>query len=47
MKGMVALHGGTVRAESDGPGRGARMTFELPAEAPSDGELRPAATDRG
>ena len=30
-KGIVEAHGGRVRAESDGPGRGARFTFTLPA----------------
>lgn len=30
VKGIVALHEGDVRAESDGPGRGARFTVTLP-----------------
>ena len=29
-KGIVEAHGGRIRAESDGPGRGARFTFTLP-----------------
>jgi PAS domain S-box-containing protein len=29
-KGLADLHGGTVAAESDGPGRGARITFMIP-----------------
>ena len=34
-KGIVEAHGGRIRAESDGPGLGARFTFTLPAvEAP-------------
>lgn len=30
-KGIVEGHGGRIRAESDGPGLGARFTFTLPA----------------
>ena len=30
VRSVVDLHGGTVRAESDGPGRGARFTIRLP-----------------
>ena len=30
-KGIVEAHGGRIRAESDGPGLGARFTFTLPA----------------
>ena len=29
-RGIVEAHGGRIRAESDGPGRGARFTFTLP-----------------
>ena len=29
-KGLVQAHGGRIRAESDGPGRGATITFTLP-----------------
>ena len=29
-KGIVEAHGGRVRAESDGPGRGAKFTFSIP-----------------
>ena len=32
-KGIVEAHGGRIWAESDGPGRGARVTFTLPAAA--------------
>jgi CheY-like chemotaxis protein len=43
VKSMVALHGGTVHAHSDGPGRGSMFTLALPlleqaaAPAPPDG----------
>jgi signal transduction histidine kinase/ActR/RegA family two-component response regulator len=30
VKGLVELHGGSVRARSDGPGRGAELSFTLP-----------------
>ena len=30
-KGIVEAHGGRIRAESDGPGMGARFTFTVPA----------------
>ncbi|TKD03985.1 ATP-binding protein [Polyangium fumosum] len=35
VKGLVALHGGDVRAESEGPGRGATFTIELPVREPA------------
>ena len=34
-KGLVEAHGGRIRAESDGLGRGARFTFTLPAAQPA------------
>jgi PAS domain S-box-containing protein len=40
VKGMVELHGGRVTAGSDGPGRGARFTIELPLDG---GEVAPSA----
>ena len=33
-KALTELHGGTIRAESDGKGRGARFTLELPTRTP-------------
>jgi two-component system CheB/CheR fusion protein len=40
VKGLVELHGGAVRARSDGAGRGAEFAFTLPAaaSAPAPGE---------
>ena len=46
-KGLVEAHGGRIRAESEGPGRGTRLTFTLPvAEAAGDGGAarRPSAS---
>ncbi|MDE0173678.1 MAG: response regulator [Defluviicoccus sp.] len=37
-KGLVEAHGGRIRAESDGDGRGARFTFTLPAAGSSGAE---------
>ena len=43
-KGLVEAHGGRIRAESGGPGRGARFTFTLPAaDAAGVGVPGPAA----
>src|SRR5690606_10576833 len=41
---LVEMHGGTVSAHSEGPGRGAEFTIELPALTPAglDGERETA-----
>ena len=42
-KGLVEAHGGRIRAESDGPGRGTKFTFTLPvADEASGGAVGPA-----
>ena len=35
-KGLVEAHGGRIRAESDGPGRGTRFTFTVPVAEEAD-----------
>jgi len=40
---IVGLHGGTVRAESEGEGRGATFIVRLPAALVQQGALRPSA----
>ena len=44
-KGLVEAHGGRIRAESAGPGQGARFTFTLPVADEAPPALR-AAQDR-
>ncbi len=48
VKGLVGLHGGSVEARSDGPGRGSEFVVRLPvaAEAPVHEPARPHADDR-
>jgi signal transduction histidine kinase len=53
VKGLVEMHGGSVRAESAGPGRGATFTIALPLETapaaappPAAGAARAAAPRR-
>ena len=49
-KGLVEAHGGRIRAESGGPGLGARFTFTLPVAGEAAAHARAAppdpATDR-
>ncbi len=46
VKGIVELHGGTVRAESAGPGQGAEIVVRLPAATSRDAPLE-APRQRG
>ncbi|MCZ0935076.1 MAG: response regulator [Gemmatimonadetes bacterium] len=39
-KGLVEAHGGRIRAESDGPGRGARFMFTLPVAGETTADSR-------
>jgi CheY-like chemotaxis protein len=36
VKGLVELHGGSVRAQSDGPGSGSELTVRLPTAVPAE-----------
>ena len=45
-KGLVEAHGGRIRAESGGPGQGARFTFTLPAADEADEAPTSADRDR-
>lgn len=46
VKGLAVLHGGSVTAKSDGPGKGAEFTVRLPLETatPLAGEAHPLAS---
>jgi DNA-binding response OmpR family regulator len=45
-KGLVEAHGGRIRAESDGLGRGSRFTFTLPAVEDARGAAAPTGARR-
>ena len=46
-RGIVEAHGGRIRAESDGPGRGAKFTFTIPVADETAAELsRPSTGSR-
>ena len=45
-KGLVEAHGGRIRAESDGLGRGSRFTFTLPAVEDARAAAAPAGAQR-
>jgi signal transduction histidine kinase len=47
VKGLVELHGGTVRAFSAGPGQGTRFTILLPLAVPREEPAPAAAGERG
>jgi signal transduction histidine kinase/CheY-like chemotaxis protein len=45
VKSLVQMHSGTIKAESDGPGRGAQITVRLPVtEPPAQDTAAPVAT---
>jgi PAS domain S-box-containing protein len=45
---IVSLHGGTIEAVSDGPGRGSEFTIYLPTDAPHEQvEVKPAVAGAG
>ena len=45
-KGLVEAHGGRIRAESGGPGQGARLIFTIPVAEETGGGVPAAAGDR-
>jgi len=42
VRNLVELHGGSIRAESSGPGQGSRFVVEMPWLGPQSGHCRPA-----
>src|SRR5262249_23109493 len=47
VKHLVELHGGTVQAESDGKGRGATFTINIPVRSTNDGTNKAAIQREG
>ena len=45
-KGLVEAHGGRIRAESDGPGQGARFTFTVPVMSEAGRDPAPGHSSR-
>ena len=45
VKGLVELHGGSVRGRSEGPGRGSEFVLSLPLKTPPQQAARPADGD--
>jgi two-component system CheB/CheR fusion protein len=46
VRNLVTLHGGTVHAESEGPGKGTAVVVDLPASADTSQPQRRSSTDR-
>ena len=45
VKRLVEMHGGSVRADSAGPGRGSEFTIRLPLSADPEAEARRSSTN--
>jgi len=45
VKGLVEMHGGSVKAESDGPGQGSTFTLRLPVLVKAEAEDLPVLTE--
>lgn len=46
-RGIIELHGGSIRCVSDGPGRGTTFAFEVPVGGPPAGAMPPTAEPTG